>query len=266
MVSVPSSELATGVAALGAVTAPIDCSMCDHSRRAVGDRVAYVRAGRAADGVVAQLVGETVSVGGIRFTRRTDFIHRLPSDFPDRADRQFQDVVRGLGGSVYGAQPLRGHLAASAHPVVVLGNSASQFQTDVDVLSHALPERLVGVRLDAAQDLDEWFRHPVLLAGPEAHLRNSWCAALRPRIVILTGRAAVRADVEAVWPGTPVLALLSRRRPSSAVAASELVVDRIDPDLVAGVDDPGAFLSADGLQLGSLHGGLSPNVDSCDEW
>jgi len=223
VVTVPTLRLAGVVAALGSVLTPVDCTGCTHTDLTPGARVAYVESGRFTDATLTAVSDREISFGGFRLVKHFDAVHRLPDGFPDsRVAARMPDDTRAAVAAALGCSPdvaAHRHSARCTHPVVVAGEPGA-FADDLAALDTAgLALHLRG-RLDAGRRLDDWFRHPVLAMSTIPDLTDvPWAAALRPRLVILTGSAGWAASCRRIWPQVPVLALLSRRSPAAVETA-----------------------------------------------
>jgi hypothetical protein len=225
IVTVPTLRMAGVAAAFGAALADVACRDCDHQNLIVGKRVAGFVSGKFVDGTLSD-----IDVGGLRFagitlTENRDSVHNLPAAFPERGDTSLSDELRAELASTLECSPgLVGHRqsARCAHPVVVAGEP-SAFREDVTCLANSASNLRIGARLDTGHGLHDWFRHPTLvmgtIPGPDEAL---WAAALRPRLVILTGSAGWSGSWRGRWPEVPVLALLSRRSPGACETAATI--------------------------------------------
>jgi hypothetical protein len=225
VVTVPTLRLAGVVATLGSVFARAECLDCEHAKLEHGVHVAGWVSGRFRDSLLVAVSDEELMFAGIRLRGNRDSVHRLPEGFPKRPDTRLPDDVRqevadtlGCGEGVAG-QRLS---AACAHPVVVAGEPGS-FRADIDLMSAASTSLHLRGRLFAGAHLHDWFRYPVLLMGAIPDRDDvPWAAALRPRLVVITGSAGWVASSRRNWPEVPVLVLLSRRRSAAADAAEGL--------------------------------------------
>lgn len=225
VVTVPTLRLAGVWAALGSTLSPAQCHDCEHAKLERGAQVAHWASGWLKDSRLDAASDDELRFDGIRLRGNRDSVHRLPADFPERRDTRLPDDVRpelaqalGCAESVVG-QRLS---AACAHPVVVAGEPGT-FRADVDLLSAASTSLHARGRLLAGARLQDWFRYPVLLMGAIPDRDDvPWAAALRPRLVVITGSAGWVASSRRNWPDVPVLVLLSRRSPAAADAAASL--------------------------------------------
>lgn len=185
-VTVPTSQLAAAAAALGATTALMDCTRCQHANLATGARVAVYADRKFRDAVLTEC-GPMLAYAGVRIPADRATVYRLPEAFPaDRRSSHLDDAARARLASAYACRPDEAghrHLAASAHPVVVVGDPTS-YCADADTLAEA-----TGCPQFAAHSqcggIDQWFRHPVLTTGvrPTSLGPQSWLANVRPRLV-----------------------------------------------------------------------------------
>ena len=253
VVSVPHLRLATAVAALGARVGRQSCQGCPHLRRLPGSRVACYLDGAYTDATLIAADHAQLRVGGMTLTRNLDSVHALPEGFPDRTrsipSPGLRDAAAQLWNVSAAVAPFR-QSAASAHPVVVAGQTAA-FAADVELLAVASDRVHAGARLDFGRAVYDWFRHPVLvvshLPGPA---EAPWAAALDPALVVVAGAASWRRSWRWTWPDVPVLTLLPRRSATVAEVAETVIgvgwapVDPTELGLA-----PGPFTPGDGLEV-----------------
>lgn len=225
VVTVPTLRLAGVAATLGSALAPVECRGCEHAKLERGVRVAGWVSGWFTDSRLVAVSDDELMFAGIRLRGNSDSVHRLPTDFPQRRDTRLPDDVRQEIAQAHGcSEGVVGQRlsAAAAHPVVVAGEP-STFRADVDLLSAASTSLHLRGRLFAGAHLHDWFRYPVLLMGAIPDRDDvPWVAALRPRLVVITGSAGWVTSSRRNWPDVPVLVLLSRRSPAAVDVAALL--------------------------------------------
>jgi hypothetical protein len=225
LVTVPTLRLAGAVAALGSVLAEDACRGCAHQYLEAGARISAWASGRFVDATLSYIDDQEACFGGLRLRGKRDSMHRLPSGFPERADARFPDEIRadvaaGLACTL-GIAGQR-HSARCPHPVIVAGEPKA-FRDDVEALAACDTRLHIRGRLDPGHGLTDWFRHPVLRVHAIPELSEApWAAELRPRLLIVRGSVGWMASSRRLWPGVPILALISRRSPAGCEVAATI--------------------------------------------
>ncbi|TFH74080.1 hypothetical protein [Cellulomonas sp. HD19AZ1] len=215
----PTSRLAVAATTLGALSATPGCDGCFHADVQVGHRaVAYVDR-RFEDTTVTQITDTHIRIKSL-IPRSTAPAPRLPDGFPDRNAVRLTDEDRDELARAYVRDPLlvgHEHVRASIHPVIVVG-LPERVRDDLASWRQLPGSDRHAVRRAMTATVDDWYRAPVLPIGVMPSLaRRPWLVQVRPRLVITTTTAAALAATP--WPEVPVLSLLSRRSPSTVVAA-----------------------------------------------
>jgi hypothetical protein len=235
-VTVPTSRLAIGASILGALSATTRCDGCFHADLHAGDRVAVYVDSKFQDTELSEITREgQFRYAGVRIPCQRASVYRLPVEFPaDRHAGLLSAEDKLLLADAYQCVPdLAGHrhLHASGHPVLVVGHP-ERTRDDLRAWTPLAAQRS-QVRRAAATDIDDWYRSAVLTTGTSPTLtRRPWLTQVRPRLVITTTTSAALAPTP--WPDVPVLALLSRRSPSSVHAADLAHQMRTTPVTVDG--------------------------------
>lgn len=161
------------------------------------------------------------SGGEVRLEKYGDVVRPLPSSFEPRTSRRaLSDEITAAWRTVerFEANAGRIHARVSATPVLVIG-SFDGLQADLEVLQGVFP--LPKSFCDASSSVDAWFRHPVLVAGPQTEIR-SWFPDVSPSLVVAVGAAAWNSKLRRQFWNAPHLLLLDRRSPTSLEIASDL--------------------------------------------
>lgn len=252
-VTVPTSRLAVAATTLGALTGSPKCVGCFHADLQVGHRaVAYVDR-KFEDATVTQITETHIRIKSL-IPRSTATAPRLPDVFPDRHAVRLTEQDRTQLARAYGCDPsLAGHehVRASIHPVIVVG-LPERTREDLESWLQIPGTDQHAVHRATTATVDDWYRAPVLPTGVMPSLaRRSWLTQVRPRLVITTTTAAALAATP--WPDVPVLSLLSRRSPSTVVAAE--LIQQMHATPVAPVADHlrAALTPGHGLEIHAAH-------------
>lgn len=248
----PTLAGAAASIASGALAASWVCSGCSHRNWQVGSDVSTALSGRFTDGRVTPSRRDgTPEVNAVGLIDGHDIVHALPTGFPERGASSVDETLRdGLVShfELAAGTAARFQSRRSAHPVIVVENP-SRLGHDATWLPTPTGSVPASTDLSPAHDLTSWFRSPVLTTSRLPYPgRHDWLDELEPRLVVVSGSAALRSSHLGRWPSVPTIVLLSRRSPSDCDTDLAMIGgQRVEPLELAGLMTTRSGVEAIGL-------------------
>lgn len=251
LLGLPTSKLGAAAVAVGAVAAlashrrghPLDVV----SAADVGCSVSAFYSGAYHDTTLSAAdLGAVRVAGHITMTTYADTARRLPTGFPaDRSPRRLRHDCRTLAAwrvASLGVDPARLHARCAATPVLVIG-SRRRFSTDVAAMETVWPQALE--LLDPGSHVEEWFRHPVIVANPLSPV-PAWLAGCKLAAVVCDGPAAWRAPLRRAFPAAAHVLILDRSSTAAVDLVEEIIAGNPTTEPFAPTPPPGV----DGWRIG----------------
>lgn len=240
----PTDELAAAAVAVGAVAA-----LASQRVARPLDVLSGVDAGRAVSAYHGGAYHDTVLAGaqpgvvclaeGITTTTYADTVRRLPAGFPgDRPARRLRydsATVAAWQDVAAGVDPARLHARCSATPVLVIG-SGQRLVSDLDALDDTWPH--AHAVLDPGVGLEEWLRHPVIVAAPRTAV-PAWLPGCEAAAVVCDGAAAWQSPLRRAVPAAAHVLVLDRRSTAAIDLVEEIIAAKPTTEVFVPAPPPG---------------------------